>query len=433
MIRLSELRSWPARLLAFARFTEPREPRSGAALGLDAVLACVAAIASLTLASLTIEPHEHVPINALGWAALLALLITTVPLALRRAYPLAVFWVVLLGVVVDNQAANFVSFVAIVVAAYSAVVHSRFRGAAVLSVLFAGVVVTAVYPDTSVPQPGRFTALFILVPVVMVGNAMRRWRHQAGDSEERLRRAEAEHQAATIRALAAERSRIASELHDVVTHNVSVMVVQAGAARRILAGSPDDARAALLAVEASGRTAMVELQHLLGLLCPVEGMQPETSPWEADTAPLRPQPGLGRLQALVDRVTAAGLPVRLTVTGPPRALPPGLDLTAYRVVQEALTNAMKHAGPAAAVVTLDYREDAVVIDVSDDGGPGHGPGREPNPARTGAVAVTGSGRGLLGLSERLSLYGGEFDAGPRPAGGWRVTARLPDTPTPALS
>jgi signal transduction histidine kinase len=433
MIRLSELRSWPVRLLAFARFTEPRERLSGAALGLDAVLACVAAIASLTNASLTIEPHQHVPINALGWAALLALLITTVPLALRRAYPLAVFWVVLLGVVVDNQAANFVSFVAIVVAAYSAVVHSRFRGAAVLSVLLAGVVVTAVYPDTSVPQPGRFTALFILVPVVMVGNAMRRWRHQAGDSEERLRRAEAEHQAATIRALAAERSRIASELHDVVTHNVSVMVVQAGAARRILSGSPDDARTALLAVEASGRTAMVELQHLLGLLSPIDGMRPKTGSGEADTAPLRPQPGLGRLQALVDGVAAAGLPVRLAVTGQPRALPPGLDLTAYRVVQEALTNAMKHAGPASAVVTLVYREDAVVIEVSDDGGRDHGPGREASLARTGPAGVAGSGRGLLGLSERLSLYGGEFDAGPRPAGGWRVTARLPDAPVPAPS
>jgi signal transduction histidine kinase len=433
MIRLSELRSWPARLLAFARFTEPREPLSGAALGLDAVLACIAAVATMTIASLTIEPHVHVPIRALGFDTLLALLITTLPLALRRAYPLTVFWVVLFGIVVDSQAANFISFVALVLAAYSAVGHSRFRGAAVLSVLLAGVVVTAVYPDTSVPQPGRFTALFILIPVVLVGNAVHRWRHQAGDSRERLQRARAEHEAATVRALAAERSRIASELHDVVTHNVSVMVVQAGAARRILAGSPDDARAALLAVEASGRTAMVELQHLLGLLSPIDGMQPEPDCCEADTAPLRPQPGLDRLQALVDRVSAAGLPVRLAVTGQPRGLPPGLDLTAYRVVQEALTNAMKHAGPASAVVTLDYREEAVVIDVSDDGGCDHGPGLELSPARTGPAGVAGSGRGLLGLSERLSLYGGEFDAGPRPAGGWRVTARLPDPAVPALS
>ena len=173
---------------------------------------------------------------------------------------------------------------------------------------------------------------------------------------------------------------------------------------------------------------MVELQHLLGLLAPVDGMQPQTDPGDADDAPLHPQPGLGRLQALVDRVAAAGLPVRLTVTGQPRALPPGLDLTAYRVVQEALTNAMKHAGQAAAVVTLDYREDAVVVDVSDNGGRDRRPGRAASSVRTSPAGVAGSGRGLLGLRERLSLYGGDFDAGPKPSGGWRVTARLPDAP-----
>jgi signal transduction histidine kinase len=268
---------------------------------------------------------------------------------------------------------------------------------------------------------------------VLVGNAVRRWRHQAGDSQERLERAEAEHRAATMRALAAERSRIAGELHDVVTHNVSVMVVQAGAARRVLAGSPDDARTALLAVEASGRTAMVELQHLLGLLSPVEGMQPESGAGALGTAPLQPQPGLGHLRSLVDRVAAAGLPVELTVTGQPRTLPPGLDLTAYRVVQEALTNAMKHAGRAAAVVTLDYREDVVVVDVSDNGGRDHRPGRAASSVRTSPPGVAGSGRGLLGLRERLSLYGGEFDAGPRPAGGWRVRATLPDVAVAASS
>lgn len=365
---------------------------------------------------------------------MLAVLATSAPLALRRVYPVSVFWVVLLSIVVFNaETSNFIQFVALVLAAYSAIVHSRFRGAAVLSVLLAAVMVTAMFADAEIPQPGRLTALFVLVTVVLVGNAVRRWRHQAGDSQEKLRRAEAEHEAATVRALAAERSRIASELHDVVTHNVSVMVVQAGAARRVLTGSPADATAALLAVEASGRTAMVELQHLLGLLSPIDGMQPEPGSGEADTAPLRPQPGLGRLQALVDRVSAAGLPVRLTVTGQPRALPPGLDLTAYRVVQEALTNAMKHAGPASADVILDYRDEAVVIDVSDDGGRDHGPGLVASPARTGPAAVAGSGRGLLGLSERLSLYGGEFDAGPQPAGGWRVTARLPDAPVPVPS
>jgi signal transduction histidine kinase len=423
MNRLSELRAWPARLLAFARSTEPRAAPSATALGFDTLLACIA------LAAMIEDPQRGTG----GWAAVVAVLGTTMPLSLRRVYPIAVFWMVLLSIVVDNRPATFIMFGALVLAVYSAIVHSRFRGAAVLSVLLAGVVVTAAYSDAEILQPGRFTALFVFIPVVLVADGVRRWRHQADESEERLQRVQAEHEAATLRALAAERSRLASELHDVVTHNVSVMVVQAGAARRILAGSPDEARAALLAVEASGRTAMAELQHLLGLLSQFEGMQPEAGCGEAGTAPLRPQPGLGRLQALVDRVAAAGLPVRLTVTGQPRALPPGLDLTAYRVVQEALTNAMKHAGPASAVVTLDYREEAVVIDVSDDGGGDHRPGLVASPARTGPAAVAGSGRGLLGLAERLSLYGGDFDAGPRPAGGWRVTARLPDAPVPVPS
>lgn len=417
MISPSTLRDWASRLLAFARVTEPRSVLSYRAVGLDALLACAAVIASLMI-------DDRRPWSV-GGAALAAQLITLAPLALRRVYPVAVFWVVLLGIVVGSQDTNFISFGAIMLAAYSAVVHSRYRGAAVLSVLVTGVMVTAIYSDTTIPQPGRFTALFILVPVVLVGTAVRRWRHQAGDSQERLERAEAEHHEETVRALAAERSRIASELHDVVTHNVSVMVVQAGAARRVLAKAPEDATAALLAVEASGRSAMVELQHLLGLLSPVEGLRQGSDPGKPDAAPLQPQPGLTHLQSLVDRVAAAGLPVELTVTGQPRSLAPGLDLTAYRVVQEALTNAMKHAGPAAATVSLHYREDAVVIDVRDDGGRDHRPGLAPSQSRTAPV-TTGAGRGLLGLHERLSLYGGEFDAGPRPAGGWRVTATLPD-------
>jgi signal transduction histidine kinase len=156
---------------------------------------------------------------------------------------------------------------------------------------------------------------------------------------------------------------------------------------------------------------MIELQHLLGLLSPVDGVPSE------DDGLLRPQPGLNRLQPLIDRVAAAGLPVDLTVSGRPRALPPGLDLACYRVVQEALTNVMKYAGQARTAVRLDYRPDELIIDVTDDG-----------PAVT---AQAGGGRGLLGLRERVSLYGGEFEAGPRPAGGWRVTARLPLEPQPA--
>src|SRR5260370_12407394 len=160
------------------------------------------------------------------------------------------------------------TFTAGIFGAWGGGVCSGFRGVALLSGLGAAIVVPAAFPDTAPPLPGRFTALLMLVPAAAVGSAVHSWRRRAGDSAERLRRAQAEHSAATQRAVAMERARIASELHDVVTHNVSVMVVQAGAARQVLASSPDDAREALLAVEASGRTAMTELRYLLGLLPP---------------------------------------------------------------------------------------------------------------------------------------------------------------------
>jgi signal transduction histidine kinase len=274
-------------------------------------------------------------------------------------------------------------------------------------VLAAAVIVTAVYPNTTPPVPERFTALLVLVPTVSVGIAIRVWRRRAGDSAERLRRAQAEHEAETRRAVEAERGRIAAELHDVVTHNVSVMVVQAGAARRVLDSSPGDAREALLAVEASGRTAMTELRHLLGLLAP-----------SAEDAALLPQPDLGQVGSLVARVRAAGLPVELSITGA-RPLPPGVDLAAYRVVQEALTNVLKHAGQARTAVRIEYLARELLITVSDDGPAPGAPG-----AARGQPGASG-GRGLIGLRERISVYHGELDAGPRPGGGWRLVARIP--------
>ncbi len=205
-----------------------------------------------------------------------------------------------------------------------------------------------------------------------------------------------------------------------VTHNVSVMIVQAGAARQVLAAAPGEARAALLAVESSGREAMAELRHLLGLLSPppppddgahagAGGAQARQELW--------PQPGLAQLQALIGRVTAAGLPIELHAGG----LPPGLDLTAFRVIQEALTNVIKHAGKPRTSVSISYRNGDLVVEVADTG----------HPARTAGPAVPDAGRGLLGLRERTALYGGQLDAGPRPGGGWLVRARIPVRPPPA--
>jgi signal transduction histidine kinase len=353
-------------------------------------------------------PYPAFPAGPSAWVVL-GIALTTAPLAFRRRYPATAFGVIFAAVLMTHDYVTTITFAAVIFAAYSAVLYSRFRWAALLAVGTAAVIATAAFPNTTPQVPARFTALLVLVPAMAVALVMRGWRQRAGDSAQRLLRAEAEHEAQTRRAVEAERSRIAGELHDVVTHNVSVMVVQAGAARSVLDSSPDDAREALLAVEASGRTAMSELRHLLGLLAPAGG--------EEDM--LVPQPGTARVPALVERVRAAGLSVELTVTGA-RDLPPGVDLAAYRVVQEALTNVIKHAGTSRAAVVLEYRPDDLLITVTDDGRPATGPGGP-------------GGRGLIGLRERIGLYGGELDAGPRPGGGWRVRARIPVEGSPRRS
>jgi signal transduction histidine kinase len=201
------------------------------------------------------------------------------------------------------------------------------------------------------------------------------------------------------------------------------MIVQAGAARQVLAESPGDARAAMLAVEASGRAAMTELRHLLGLLSPTHA--PRAEPGAPDgpaPAELEPQPGLAQLPALVERLTAAGLPIDLRLGEMPQELSPGLDLAVFRVIQEALTNVIKHAGKPSTTVSLTYGDGELVVEVADAG----------RPILAAAPAVpAGARRGLIGLRERIALYGGVLDAGPSSGGGWIVRARFPVDTAPS--
>jgi len=217
---------------------------------------------------------------------------------------------------------------------------------------------------------------------------------------ERARRLEEEHAAATERAVVEERQRIARELHDVIAHSVSVMTVQAGAVRRLLRPEQEKERQALETVEATGRQALTEMRRLVGLLRE-QGAMPEFTP----------QPGMKTLEKLLDGVRAAGLPVDLEVEGSPQELPPGVDLAAYRVVQEALTNALKYAGPAHAWVEVNWGEDELELTIANDG-------RDDGDPRAG-------GLGLDGMRERVALYGGEIASGTRDGGGYVVTARLP--------
>jgi signal transduction histidine kinase len=214
---------------------------------------------------------------------------------------------------------------------------------------------------------------------------------------------EAERERVAAQAVAEERGRIARELHDVVAHNVSVMVVQAGGVRRLLQPDQVREREALETIELTGRRALTEMRRLVGVM--------RSNP---NTADREPQPGLGSVDRLLEEIRNAGLPAKLEVTGTRVDLPPGLDLSAYRIVQEALTNALKHAGPAHATVTLNYGRDTLEIDITDDGL---------------AKRTNGSGgHGLIGMRERVGLYGGELEAGPQPEGGFRLRARLPIDP-----
>ena len=234
------------------------------------------------------------------------------------------------------------------------------------------------------------------------GEMVRARRAYLAELEARALRAERERETEAARAVAEEKTRIARELHDVIAHDVSLIVVQAGAAEEVFDERPDEVRAALRRIDESGRGALAELRRLLGTVLP------------ADTA-LRPQPSLARLDDLIDRVRASGLRVSVAIEGAAPALPAGMDLSAYRIVQEALTNVVRHAGAREAFVTIAYRPRALELTIRDDG-------------RGANNGWRGHGRGIVGMRERASLANGRMEAGPLTGGGFQVRAVLPLEP-----
>jgi signal transduction histidine kinase len=225
-------------------------------------------------------------------------------------------------------------------------------------------------------------------------------RRVVGERERRAQLAERESDLVAREAVVEERARIARELHDAIAHDVSIMVVQAGAERRVLDGGQGSPREVLETIEQIGRGALTEMRRLVGMLRSDNG------------DPLAPQPGLDDLATLVRQVGEAGLPVKLVVEGEQRELPVGIELSAYRIVQEALTNALKHAGDARATVRVRYGADSLELEIVDDG---HG----------AAARLPSGGHGLVGMQERVALYGGRLDAGQQPSGGFRIRVLLP--------
>jgi MYXO-CTERM domain-containing protein len=341
-----------------------------------------------------------------GWW--LASLVLGLAVALRRRLPLITF---LVAFVVISLAARWIplsSFASVLVTGYTLAAYGRSRFVAFAVLFGAALFVTVVFGSNLSFLPDWSTAFLIIGTLWLAGSAIRTRQQQADDAEERAGRLEREQEQAHEIAIASERARIARELHDVVTHHVSVMLVQAGAARHVLPRDPGQATDALLAVEARGREALAELRGFLGVL---EGGTEEI-------LELAPQPGTRDIEALVRGVADAGLPVTLQTRGEPPPLAQGIDLATYRVVQEALTNALKYADGAPTEVVIQYQPEEVRIEVLDKG-PGKGD------------APDGAGRGLSGLSERLALYGGRLEAGRRPSGGFAVRASIPVAGLPA--
>jgi signal transduction histidine kinase len=343
---------------------------------------------------------------------MLLALAATLPLALRRRYPVAVLlvngaamatWQVRGG---ESPSAAFLAFF---VAIFSAGAYAADRRRSLLAYGGLAAIFLWLWWSSGQLDPWLVFMFVFATGIWLAGDALRTRTAELKEHERRAGELELQRSAALRQAAAEERARIARELHDVIAHNLSVVVIQAGAAQRVLDEQPEAAREALHQVEASGRVAMTEMRRLLGVLR------------RGDDEPLTvPQPGVASLTTLLDDIRVAGLPVMLRTSGEDRTLPPGIDVSVYRIVQEALTNTLRHAGATKATVEIRYLPRAVEIEVVDDG-------RGAGEARPGGDV----GHGLAGMRERAELFDGAFEAGPRPEGGFAVRVRLPSEPAGA--
>ncbi len=346
--------------------------------------------------------------------AVIVVLAGTVPYTWRRRAPLPVL-VISATATVLIVALNYPTTVlplALVLGCYTVAALCD-RRHTVFGLALMGVALTYVAIDRppDLDRLGLVLNSAIYASAFAFGESARSRRLYTAGLEERAVLLERERAEEAARAVAQERLQIARELHDVVAHSLSVIAVQAGVGSHVIATDPEEARRSLDAISTTSRSAMVEMRRILGVLRDSDGVQ--AGPQHA------PAPGLCQLPALVADIDRAGVPVRIDTVGERNGVPPGVDLTAYRIVQEALTNVLKHAGPTArATVHVRYRSGTVDVRVDDDG-------RGCAVTSEGAESGSGSGNGLVGMRERVAMFGGTVSAGPRPGGGYRVAAHLP--------
>ena len=409
--------------------TAPRPqhtPARGARAGWDRLLAAIrrnplladAAVAAAVLA-LSV-PAVITPACGIRVLALVFYAVQAVLLVFRRRYPFGVFWLTfVLVVVTDYASAEGLNGIGLLVALYTVAAYKPLRGVVLAAVTQEAWVVLINLVSAGVKDSQRAASLLansaLIAAAGFAGYSARTRRAYLEAAQDRAGRLERERDQQAQLAAAAERVRIAREVHDIVAHNIAVMIALADGAAYTAGASPGQAVSVMGQVAATGRSALGEMRRLVGVL-----REPAT-PGHA------PQPGLDDLQELIASVRAAGLPARLTVTGPPFAVPPSAQLALYRITQEALTNTLKHAPGATAQVRLAYRPGQVELEVTDDGRPGGvPPGGEPAGPR-------GDGHGIAGMRERAATFGGQVAAGPRPGGGWQVhtVLRLGPDPAPA--
>ena len=374
-------------------------PRRQRALDL-AIVAVVAA--GCTVETWSSKHHLSTHLAGPRAALFVAYMVALTALTQRRRFPLQAVSVAATALTVEwlifGASEGFGVFMILLIAGYAAGAYEdRARALVGLAVLTTTAAVWSFRDPTQKKLSdhiGGAAWMSTLLIAWLIGSYVRHLRWQASRAElDREERAEA--------AVASERARIARELHDIIAHNVSVMVVQAGAADEMLErNKPDQARAPVRTIEETGRMALSDMRRMLGMLRDVDGRPT-----------LNPQPGIANLQLLLTKVRESGLPVELEVEGEPKPLPPGIDLSAFRIIQEALTNALKHAGEAHAHVLVRFTAEALELEVDDDG--------------TSADSGLDGGNGLVGMRERVALFGGELEAGHRVEGGFRVWARLP--------